>query len=447
MVEEKPRVQKVLECLYEGEGPIKSKEIGERISESATNVGKDLYDLSTKRGLAKKLDDGSWQITSEGRDYVESGGQPKAEAKLKPTETIEISETVPSQSDLFKGIGEHLGVGARKGDVKLEAIMYYVQRTADLDNLTTVWNALTEMGVANDVKKRWIKLYAQTIPGKEIPEELREKLEAGQDTEKIKTESAEVAPKPKRFSVVGDKIIGDPEGDLNFKESLQLLAQQRGVPAEAANPLATMVEAMKMGPEMATATLAALIPLITKEPPKQAGEGDLLSKLDSLGLLKKPGEEGRDTQIEVLKELDSLGLLKKTGEGEGSETIRALQTEVKELTDSLRKQETDTLKGAVVSLGNQVSDLRKEITDQGKLEGRFALLGQAMKSIDSQFTGIRSDARPLLDTLAHGGSREPSKKSPEEKAKLAKGLKEAVVLEKRARELEDELLFGGKPQG
>jgi hypothetical protein len=32
------------------------------------------------------------------------------------------------------------------------------------------------MGVANDAKKRWIKLYAQTIPGKEIPEELREKL-------------------------------------------------------------------------------------------------------------------------------------------------------------------------------------------------------------------------------------------------------------------------------
>jgi len=26
------------------------------------------------------------------------------------------------------------------------------------------------MGVANDVKKRWIKLYAQNLPGKEIPE-------------------------------------------------------------------------------------------------------------------------------------------------------------------------------------------------------------------------------------------------------------------------------------
>ena len=34
----------------------------------------------------------------------------------------EITETVPSQSDLFRSIGEKLGVGARKGDIRLDAI-------------------------------------------------------------------------------------------------------------------------------------------------------------------------------------------------------------------------------------------------------------------------------------------------------------------------------------
>jgi len=34
-----------------------------------------------------------------------------------------------------------------------------------------VWNALAEMGITNDVKKGWIKLYAQNLPGKGIPEE------------------------------------------------------------------------------------------------------------------------------------------------------------------------------------------------------------------------------------------------------------------------------------
>lgn len=55
----------------------------------------------------------------------------------------EISETVPSQSDLFRFIGEKLGVGAKKGDIRLDAITYYVQRTANLGNLSSVWNALT----------------------------------------------------------------------------------------------------------------------------------------------------------------------------------------------------------------------------------------------------------------------------------------------------------------
>lgn len=187
MVEEKPRVQKVLEFLYEADGPVKPKEIGDKIGEGAMNIGKDLYDLSKKRGLAVKLDDGSWKITAGGRDYVESGGQPKAEPKAEPKpKPTEVSDAVPSQADLFTGIGERLGVGGRKGDVKLETIIYYVQRTADLDNLSSVWNALTEMGVANDVKKRWIKLYAQNLPGKEIPEELKEKLEGGARARKSK---------------------------------------------------------------------------------------------------------------------------------------------------------------------------------------------------------------------------------------------------------------------
>ncbi|GAH85274.1 unnamed protein product, partial [marine sediment metagenome] len=66
------------------------------------------------------------------------------------------------------------------------------------------------------MKKRWIKLYAQNLPGKEIPEELREKLEGG-EPERIKTEASELSTKPKRFSVVGGEIIGDPEGEFNFR--------------------------------------------------------------------------------------------------------------------------------------------------------------------------------------------------------------------------------------
>ena len=331
-----------------------------------------------------------------------------------------------TQADLFRSIGEKLGVGSRKGDIRLDAITYYVQRTADLDNLTSVWNALTEMGVASDVRKRWIKIYAQNIPGKQIPEELREKLEGG-EPERIKAELDGIPAKPKRFSVVSGEIIGDPEGDYSFREALQYVAQQRGASPNEAGSIA--LELSKLG--------------MLK---KGEGEGDLLSKLDSLGLLRKSGEEGRGTQIEMLKQLDQLGMLKKPGEEDaGSQTMVALQTEVKELRESLQKQEMDTVKNAVVSLSNQLGDLRKDIATGNKLEGRYAILEKTIGTIDNQVSGIRSDARPLLDSLAHGGGREPARRSPQEKAKIAKGLKEAVALEREAHQIEDELLFGKLP--
>jgi len=144
----------------------------------------------------------------------------------------------------------------------------------------------------------------------------------------------------------------------------------------------------------------------------------MLEKLNQLGMLKKPGEEGAESQ-----------------------TMRALETEVKELKESLQKQEMDTLKNVVVTLSNQLSELRKEMSNQGKLEGRYALMDKTISTIDSQLSGIRSDVKPLV--MAVGGGTEPRKKSPEEKAKIARGLKEAVELEKEARSLEDELLFGG----
>ncbi|GAH99641.1 unnamed protein product, partial [marine sediment metagenome] len=118
---------------------------------------------------------------------------------------------------------------------------------------------------------------------------------------------------------------------------------------------------------------------------------DMLDKLNQMGLLKKTGEEGSNTQIEMLDKLNQLGMLKKPGEGaEGSQTIMALQTEVKELKESLQKQEMNAVKNAVVSLSNQLGEVRKAIADGNKLEGRYALLDKTIGTIDSQLTGIRS---------------------------------------------------------
>ena len=104
----------------------------------------------------------------------------------------------------------------------------------------------------------------------------------------------------------------------------------------------------------------------------------------------------------------------------------------------------DTLKNAVVSLSNQLSEMRKDMASQGKLEGRYALLDKTIGAIENQLTGIRSDAKPLLSAIGAARGKEPAPKSPEERARMAKGLKQAVVLEEEAHRLEDELLFSGR---
>lgn len=176
---------------------------------------------------------------------------------------------------------------------------------------------------------------------------------------------------------------------------------------------------------------------------KGEAEGGLLAQLDSLGLLRKPGEEGRSSQIDMLTQLSTLGFLKTSG-GEGeSSRITALMEDIKELRESLQKSEMDNLKSSLSSLTTSLSELRKEIANGGRLEGRYALMEKAMATIDNQLSGIRSDAKPLLASIGGGGGV-PVRRSPEEKAKISKGLKEAVALEKEAKELEDELLFGGK---
>jgi hypothetical protein len=67
-------------------------------------------------------------------------------------------------------------------------------------------------------------------------------------------------------------------------------------------------------------------------------------------------------------------------------------------------------------------------------------LGKAVDKLDSQLSGIRSDAKPLVETMIKARAPGPGPKSPEERAKLAAIGKRAVEAERRSRELEDELL-------
>ena len=82
MAEEKPRIQKVLEELYQAKETIRPKEIADKLDETPLNIGKDLHSLK-ERGLAETEREGQWKITDEGREWLESGaGKKQAKPSL-----------------------------------------------------------------------------------------------------------------------------------------------------------------------------------------------------------------------------------------------------------------------------------------------------------------------------------------------------------------------------
>ncbi len=469
---------KTLQAMVQIAQPTSSTDIGEITGELPLNVGRRLRHLA-KGGLAGQTDKKAnlWNISEKGEAALEevlsqqsltreATGDTTGEATDKVIAVVtdkgtgepkppETTVTFPSQSDLFKKEGELLGVGGKKGEIQLDTIVKWVERTANLDDLSSVWNALAEMNVASNVRKRWIKLYAQNLPGKEIPADLKEKLEAGMESDKVGVaEKGDIVPKPTRFSIINDLIIGDTEGDFTFKEALQLFAQQKGVPAAQADPLAGIVEAMKVGPDMATTVLTSLIPLIQKEP---AGKDDnvLLQILQANQASSQAQMETLRTMILTLSEdkhkaeMESLRAEIRTGQksSESDPRIEALSASVQALTQSLHEKEIESVKEQnqrnVDVLQGDVKRLEQQITAvaQGKkLEGSLGLMEHALDTVSGQLSGIRSDVKPLVETILKSGSPLIPPRSPEDKARLAKVGKEVIAKATRAEELEHKIL-------
>jgi hypothetical protein len=152
-----------MEVLYNTEGKMTPTEIGAKIGVEGFQVGRQLKDKVQQRLVDKTVEGRTsyYQINENGRQWVEAereriasipseqeeppAAAPAAAAPAAgaPAAKVEAEITVPSQTDILREVGERLGVGRKKGDIRLDAITYYVQRTANLDNLSSVWNALT----------------------------------------------------------------------------------------------------------------------------------------------------------------------------------------------------------------------------------------------------------------------------------------------------------------
>lgn len=383
-------------------------------------------------------------------------GQP---AQVPTPPALEAQPTiVPSQAAILRDLGERLGISStpKKGEgAALDAIIYYTERTANMNNLTSVWNSITQMGVPAHIIKRWITLYAQTIP-KEIPPELKERLDTigEKDTVAPSTEKTdEISPKPKRFSLVGNEIIGDPEGDLYFKEALQQRAQNLGAAPAEANTAATIIEALKVGPEMSTSLLTVLLPLLTKEPAKH-DDAPLLTFMQSQ-------QQAAQNQMQLLQqmiitateekhkaELESLRAEIRTGQKppESNQQIQQLTQQIENLRTQLQAQQIETLtqqsKTQAEQLQAQISRLEQQMTlaAQGKqVDSKIGLMSEVLKGGLDELKGVRTDLRPVAEHLIKGRPPIPPPRTDKEKAAFGRGLDKGIERSKEAKRLADEL--------
>ncbi|GAH49675.1 unnamed protein product, partial [marine sediment metagenome] len=237
-----------------------------------------------------------------------------------------------------------------------------------------------------------------------------------------------------------DQIIGDPEGDLSFKEALQLLAQQKGVPAAQANPLAAMVEAMKLGPDMATATLTAMIPIITKEPPKTDNT--------MIQVLQQRIEQLADDKHKA--EMEALRTEMRSGQRlpESSQEIQALSQQLDQLRDTLHNEQlariqeqnqatTKELLGYIKGLENKIA----AATEGKQAESKIGLMSEALHTGAEQLSGIRQDIKPLVQSLVEGRVA-PGEKTAAQKKGFGIGLDKGMERAREATELENDLFFG-----
>ena len=441
MAEEKARILKVLEALSEQEAPARPSDIGSTIGETPLNVGHDLYELG-KGGLAEKPNkkESLWLITDKGRETIENPPTNWVENLTGETSGGNLGGkpptiTLPSRADSFKEIGEHLGIGTR-GDIKLEAIIYYIQRTADMEDLDAVWNALTEMGVVSDVKKRWIKLYSQTFSGKKISEELSKKLESEPADEKVsdKTDKTKGPPIAKNFNVVNGQIFPDPEGEYTFSMAVQKVMGEGGASSGQASEVAETFAKMSQD------TLATFLPLLTREPPKQDNT--------VIQVLQQRVEQLADDKHKA--EMDSLRTEMRAGQRtpEQDQQVQALGQQIAEMKELIHSQEIARIQeqnlNLMTGLSAEIDKLKDKIEAgaQGKqAESKIGLMSKGIDAIAGEFKGAREDLRTMAPTFLGRGSS-PKPRTPTERAGFGAGLDKGIEKAKAASALEEDLFFG-----
>jgi len=455
-----------LDALGKSPEPMRAVDVGELIGIDAYNAGQ----LANQLRLSKLIEWASkakhlYRITEKGKKYLANPpaeieavksvpAPPSAEESAeksteKSVETVppqitpadETLMAIPSQADIFKSIGERLGFAksvSDKRELSLGTVVDYVRSLADMDDLDSIERNLIEQNVPKDIRTRWLKLYAQSLPAKDVEMSLELKERLGLQEEEEKPARGRKR-EPQFYNVIDGRMYPDPDGERTFSQALQQMAVEKGASATQAAELAASLA------KTPTEIITTLLPLLTREPtPPPPQDNTMILALQSRV------EQLADAKHDA--ELDALRAEMKSGQRspETDQQIQALSQQINELRESLHNQELARIQEQnqvlIGGLNAKLVELEKQIAAgvQGKqADSKIGLMSETVKGIFEEAKGARQDIKSMAPSLLDRGAP-TRKRTTNEKAGFGTGLERGIEKARASEALEEELFFSGR---
>jgi hypothetical protein len=200
----------------------------------------------------------------------------------------EVPIPIPGEYDKFMQIGRSLGIKEDFLKVACEHVF-----TGDVHNMNHVWDALNELYLRPDVTKRWYNTWSRVV-NVPIPPEIAKNVlpKASEAAQEAETKA------PSRFTLVGDEIVADPEGEFTFSQARQYLMTR-----------AIQNAAPQLGGERVSEIITAITPFIETQRASRAEEAEssiLVAVVKSLLESKNGNGQQQLTLSDVLAVVDKL---------------------------------------------------------------------------------------------------------------------------------------------
>ena len=225
-----------------------------------------------------------------------------------------LPPVLPSELDKFMQIGRTIGIKEDFNKIISESIFI-----GDAHDLSWVWKQLNSVFLRPDVTKRWFNLWS-TIINQAVPPEIAKQASPPNSAEAQKAQEAS----PSKWTLVGDEILPDPEGEYTFSQARQMLLTKA---ITKVNPA--------MSGDKVSDIINAITPLLSGGQSPEASTNDkVLTMLLEHTLASKSNGENKPMGVtDIIQLITALDALKKTPESPKDGEKR--RTAFEELSDSI----------------------------------------------------------------------------------------------------------------